>query len=295
MELMIHSIISRSRLTRHAHKGSKNQVLKLCYAQRFILFFFLREREKKNSNMRRGTKTGSVSAQRQRLGNTPNPRVKRAAAVISPAGCEVSSPPCPGRRLRARAAPSAPAPGAGRARRTGVASVRPSAPPPATQRTCASPPPVTSYIISQANHDGSEPNCHRALARDNHPQEQTLWTRTRSSLTSRPGALLERSSQGWNRLPQQPDAKRSSPSRAARRPPQEAASIASGISLSRARSADPAGSQQHRRPARAAAGSLLRGELEEKVTRRPLPLAAPLPAAAAAAQLKSNVTFNNLL
>lgn len=91
----------------------------------------------------------------------------------------------------------------GKARRSGV----PSLPrPPATMRSCASPPPVTSYIISQANHDGSEPNCHGTLAGDNCRQDQN-----RTSLTSRPGALLEKSSPGWKRLPQQPDTKRPSP------------------------------------------------------------------------------------
>lgn len=120
--------------------------------------------------------------------------------------------------------------------------------PAATQRTCASPPPVTSYIISQANHDGSEPNCHGALARDNYPQEQMLWTRTCSSLTRRPGALLEKSSPGWQRLPPRTDARRSPPRRAVP-PPKEATSIAIGISLSRARSAVPAGSRHRRLPA----------------------------------------------
>lgn len=137
-------------------------------------------------------------------------------------------------------------------------------PPSATPTACASPPPVTSYIMSRANRAGSQPNRHGASAgrtprgrrcRDRHPL---------SSLSARPGALLEKSRPGRQRLPH---------SRQARSPPRWSPVCLPG----EPRASPPAPAPPERLPGPAALPcparpppppSLLSAELEEKVTRR---------------------------
>lgn len=85
------------------------------------------ERAQKKLNMRRGTRTGYVSAQSQGLGNTPNPRVKRAAVFHRRAARFAPLSALPGQRrpLRDRAVPSAPVPAAGWRGGPGVPRVSP--------------------------------------------------------------------------------------------------------------------------------------------------------------------------
>lgn len=138
-------------------------------------------------------------------------------------------------------------------------------PPSATPRACASPPPVTSYIISRSNHAGSEPNRHGASAR--------ITIRGRRCSDRQP---LLAHCPPWRLARKILAGAAAAPAAAARRgalarpppSPQEAASIANGISLCRARSAPPAPPAPALPPCPAAAGSLLCAELEEKVTRR---------------------------
>lgn len=157
-------------------------------------------------------------------------------------------------------------------------------PPSATPTACASPPPVTSYIMSRANRAGSQPNRHGASA-GRTPRGRRCWDRhPLSSLSARPGALLEKSRPGRQRLPH---------SRQPRSPPRSSPVCLPGEP--RASPPAPAPPERLPRPRRpalpcpAAAASLppqrrIGGESYSAAARRPPP-----------PQFKSNVTFNNLL